>query len=188
MRIKNATLGKCFRRMIKVPVRRFRRDESGATAIEFSIVLLPFLALLFAIIETAMIFLSGQLMETAVADSARLILTGQAQAATGGLDQTNFKKAVCDKIKGLVNCSSGVYVDVRKFTSFSTISFDPPVDADGNLVKDFTYQPGGAGDIVVVRLLYEFPVYTQLWNPSLVTMSGNKRLIIATAAFRNEPF
>ena len=47
-----------------------------------------------------------------------------------------------------------------------------------------TYQPGGPGDIVVVRLFYQWPIYVSL----LQNMSGSKRLLIATAAFRNEPF
>lgn len=48
----------------------------------------PFLALLFAIMETGLIFFTGQALETAVADSARLIMTGQAQ--TQGFDQTQW--------------------------------------------------------------------------------------------------
>jgi hypothetical protein len=37
---------------------------------------------------------------------------------------------------------------------------------------------------VVVRLFYQWPIYVSL----LQNMSGNKRLLIATAAFRNEPY
>ncbi len=38
---------------------RYRRDSKGATAIEFAFVALPFFALLFAIIETALVFFAG---------------------------------------------------------------------------------------------------------------------------------
>ena len=37
---------------------------------------------------------------------------------------------------------------------------------------------------MVVRLFYQWPIYVSL----LQNMSGNKRLLVATAAFRNEPF
>jgi hypothetical protein len=37
---------------------------------------------------------------------------------------------------------------------------------------------------VVVRLFYKWPIYVSL----LQNMSGNNRLLIATAAFRNEPY
>ena len=36
--------------------------------------------MVFAVMETAVIFFAGQALETAAADSARLILTGQAQS------------------------------------------------------------------------------------------------------------
>src|SRR5205823_6460467 len=68
-------------------VRRFARRQDGGSAVEFGLIAAPFLALTFAIMETAVIFFSGQALETAVADSARLIMTGQAQ--TQGFDLHN---------------------------------------------------------------------------------------------------
>src|ERR1044072_8404833 len=81
--------------------RRFIRHQEGATAIEFGLVAAPFLALVFAIMETAIVFFAGQTLETAAADGARLIMTGQAQ--TAGYDQAGFKNAVCSKVYGLFN-------------------------------------------------------------------------------------
>ncbi len=63
-----------------------------------------------------------------------------------------------------------------------------PIDANGNLVQNFQYSPGGPGDIVVVRIMYQWPVYVSLLGLNLSDMSGGKRLLMATAAFRNEPF
>jgi Flp pilus assembly protein TadG len=60
-------------------VRRFAKGDDGIAAVEFGIVAAPFLALMFAIMETAIVFFASQTLETAVADSARLIMTGQAQ-------------------------------------------------------------------------------------------------------------
>jgi Flp pilus assembly protein TadG len=140
----------------------------------------------FAIMETAVIFFSGQALETAVADSARLIMTGQAQ--TAGYSQTAFKDAVCAKIYGLFNCQTGVYVDVQKFTNFSSITMPSPLDTSGNFQNTMAYNPGGPGDIVVVRLFYQWPVYVTLLGFDLHNMNGGKRLLIATAAFRNEPY
>ena len=61
-------------------MRRFARRNDGAAAVEFGMVAAPFLALMFAIMETALVFFASQTLETAVADSARLIMTGQAQS------------------------------------------------------------------------------------------------------------
>jgi len=150
-------------------------------------VALPFMALLFAIIETALVFFSGQALETAVADASRLILTGQAQSK--GMSQTDFKNAVCDRIHGLFNCQAGVYVDVKKFSSFTGVTMPSPIDAQGNMQSSFDYSPGGPGDIVVVRLFYQWPIgFSLLASLGLSDLSGQKRLLVATSAFRNEPY
>ncbi len=155
-------------------------------AVEFALVAAPFLALVFAIMETAIVFFASQALETATSDSARLIMTGQAQSQ--GLDAATFKQSVCAKIFGLFNCANGVYVDVKTYSSFSSIDTSLPIDANGNLKTNFSYQPGGPGDIVVVRLIYQWPVYVSLLGLNLSDMSGSKRLLVGTAAFRNEPY
>lgn len=153
--------------------------------VEFAMVAVPFLALLFAIIETALVFFASQVLETAVADSARLIMTGQAQ--TQGFDQNQFKQQVCNRAASLFNCNN-IYVDVQKYNNFASVNLAKPIDQNGNLINNFGYQPGSAGDIVVVRILYQWPVLVTQLGFSLANMSNSKRLLIATAAFRNEPF
>src|SRR5262245_31106620 len=171
------------RRLLTIrQMRRLARRQDGSAAIEFGMVAAPFLLLVFAIMETAIVFFAGQTLETAVADSSRLIMTGQAQ--TQGFNQTAFKDSVCAKIYGLFDCANGVHVDVKTYTAFNNIDLSPPLDANGNFQNNMAYQPGCPGDIVVVRLFYQWPIYVSL----LQNMSGNKRLLIATAAFRNEPF
>jgi Flp pilus assembly protein TadG len=162
--------------------------EDGAAAVEFAIVAAPFLALVFAIIETAVVFFAGQTLETAIADASRLILTGQAQQQN--FDGQAFKQAVCQRIFGLFDCQNGIKVDVRKYSSFGGGDLSKPLDAQGNLQGNFgnNYQPGGPGEIVIVRAIYEWPVYVQLLGFNLADMNNGKRLIMATAAFRNEPY
>jgi Flp pilus assembly protein TadG len=168
-------------------VRRFFRQQDGATTVEFAMVAAPFLAMMFAIIETAIVFFAGQTLETAGADSARLIMTGQAQ--TQGFDQAKFKQAVCARIYGLFNCASGLYVDVKNYSSFAAINTGKPLDSSGNLqTGSFGYAPGGPGDIVVVRLMYQWPVYVSLVGLNLADSAGSKRLVMSTIAFRNEPY
>ncbi len=166
---------------------RFGRSEDGAAAIEFAIVIVPFLALLFAIMETAIVFFAGQVLETAVADSARLIMTGQAQ--TQGFNQSQFKDAVCARVHGLFDCAGGISIDVKTYQNFSNVDMASPIDKNGKLVKsNFGYQPGGPGDIVVVRMFYEWPVYLSFLGFNLSDLADSKRLLVGTAAFRNEPY
>ena len=162
-------------------VRRLARKQDGSAAVEFGMVAAPFLLLVFAIMETAIVFFAGQALETAVSDSARLIMTGQAQSQ--GFSQGAFKTAVCQKVYGLFDCANGVYVDVKTYTSFNNLNMTPPV-VNGQFQNNTSYQPGGPGDIVVVRLFYQWPIYVSL----LQNMNGNKRLLVATSAFRNEPY
>src|SRR5262245_50403943 len=139
--------------------------------------------LIVAIMETALVFFAGQTLETAAADSARLIMTGQAQQQ--GFNQQAFKDAVCARVFGLFDCASGVSVDVKTYTNFASVNMSPPLDAQGNFVDNFTYQPGCPG-IVVVRLFYQWPIAISLLG--LNNMSNGKRLLTATSAFRNEPY
>lgn len=184
--VKMGLTPRLLRRITPRIVRRFARKNDGAAAVEFAMVAAPFLALVFAILETAMVFFAGQVLETAAADSARLIMTGQAQK--GGLSQSKFKEEVCKRVFGLFDCDGGVKVDVRTYNSFSGADMSKPIDASGNVTFTPSYQPGTPGDIVVVRLLYEWPVWVSLLGLNLADLSSGKRLIMATAAFRNEPY
>jgi Flp pilus assembly protein TadG len=180
-----------MKRLVRtVSPRRFVRRADGSVAVEFGLVMVPFFAIMFAIMETALVFFAGQTLETAAADASRLIMTGQAQ--NQALTQTTFKDAVCARIYGLFNCSTGVYVDVQNPASFSsadTTLTTAPLDSNGNLVTSgFGYSPGGPCDIVLVRLFYQWPITISLLGLNLSNMSGGRRLLVATAAFKNEPY
>ncbi len=166
--------------------RRFVRQQDGAAAVEFALVAAPFLALLFAVLETAFVFFANQTLEATAADAARLVMTGQAQ--TAGYTQGDFKNAVCARVYGLFDCANGMTVDVKTYTTFGSVNNTPPVT---NGVFDTTkagYIPGGPGCIVVVTLYYQWPIYVSMYNTALSNLNGNKRLLVATSVFRNEPY
>jgi Flp pilus assembly protein TadG len=167
-------------------LRRFRRSRRGSAAIEFAMIAPIFIALLFAIIETAFMFFAGQVLETAVQDSARLILTGQAQSAA--YTQAQFKTDFCSRLTVLFDCG-GVYIDVRSYGSdFSTVNMAQPIDANKNFINNMQYTPGTAGQIVVVRAFYQWPLFVTGLGYDISDLAGSKRLLTATAAFRNEPY
>jgi Flp pilus assembly protein TadG len=169
--------------------RRFMRRQDGAAAVEFALVALPFLALTFAILETALVFFASQTLEAAAADSSRLIMTGQAQ--TGGFDKDAYKDAVCDRVYGLFDCKNGLYVNVQTYSDFSSgasaVNASPISSGTFDTTK-MQYNPGVAGDIVVVTLYYQWPIYVSLLGNKLDNLNGGKRLLVATAVFRNEPY
>lgn len=166
-------------------LRRFVRQQDGSAAVEFSLIAAPFLALLFAIIETAMVFFAGQTLEAAAADSARLIMTGEAQSR--GFSQSAFKTEVCNRIYGLFDCAGGLYVDVKSYSSFTAISTASPVSGR-TFNTTMSYSPGTVGDIVVVSLYYQWPIYVSMLGNNLDNLNGGKRLLAATSVFRVEPY
>jgi Flp pilus assembly protein TadG len=170
---------------------RFRKNQDGAVAIEFGLVVLPFLALLFAILETALVFFAGQVLETAVGDASRLILTGQAK--TQNLTAEQFKDRVCARIPALFNCKALVQVDVRAFgDSFASATVGSPIQSGrlhwgtGNGAP--LYSNPGDRQIVVVRAAMEYPIYIKFFGQTMANLSNGTRLIMASATFRNEPF
>lgn len=166
--------------------RRFVRQQDGAAAVEFALVAAPFLALTFAILETAFVFFAQQTMEATAADASRLVMTGQAQ--TAGYTQADFKNAVCSRVYGLFDCANGMTVDVKTYTTFGSVNNTAPV-TNGNFDSTQTgYVPGGPGCIVRVTLYYQWPIYVSMYNAALSNLNGNLRLLVATAVFRNEPY
>ena len=47
---------------------------------------------------------------------------------------------------------------------------------------------GNACDVVLVRAFYTMPIYTPVLTWFLVNMAGNKHMVSAATAFRNEPY
>jgi Flp pilus assembly protein TadG len=167
-------------------LRRFRRNRRGSAAVEFALVAPIFFAVLFAIIELALVFFASQILETVTQDTSRLIMTGQAQNAS--YTQASFKDAVCAKLTVMFDCVNGVSIDVQSYKAFSAVNIADPIDAGKNFVPPNNYLPGGPGDIVVVRLFYKWPLFVTGLGFNPANIAGNKRLLTATAAFQNEPY
>lgn len=171
---------------LKRPCVRLRRDQHGATAVEFGLLALPFIGLMLGTLETALLYFAGQTLETAVANSARLIRTGQAQQQ--GMTMGTFKQTICDQVGVMFDCTNGLKLDVKTFPTFNSINLTPPVDANGKLMTDFSFLMGKGGDIVVVRAYYEWPTFSKLLGLNYSNLSDGNHLLAATAAFKNEPF
>ena len=175
---------------------RFRRNRKGDAVVQFALVAPLFFALLFAILESALMFLASQVLETVTQDSARAVFTGQAQTGllqacqvngqSSACTQTSFKSYLCGKIPALFDCN-GIYVDVQSYNSFSAITINSQING-GTFVNNMQFSPGGPGDIVVVRVFYQWPLFVTGLGYNIANLSGNQRLLVATAAFQNEPY
>ena len=183
---------------VRNALRRFRRNRRGSAAVEFALVAPVFFALLFAILETAIMFFASQVLETMTQDAARTVLTGQAQSGTVSACKVSgqpapcglgtFTTYVCSQIPAALFTCGNLYVDVESYPSFSSVVINSQIDSSKNFVNNMQYTPGGPGDIVVVRVFYQWPLFVTGLGYNISNLAGSKRLLVATAAFRNEPY
>ncbi|CAN7732245.1 pilus assembly protein [Bosea sp. LjRoot9] len=176
-------------------LRRFKRSQGGATAVEFAIIATPFLMLLAAILETALMFWTSQVLEEGVAQASRALLTGQSQtlykSAVAGANATAFKNAICANGPGLIDCSK-VTIDVRSYASFASANTGTaasnPVSGGALNTSGYGFTQPLPGQIVVVRAVLEYQLIFTQWSSALANLGSGKRAIVASATFRTEPF
>lgn len=165
----------------------FLADRKGATAVEFALVATPFLALVVGIIQTFLVFFAQVSLEEVVRQSGRLIMTGQVQNQQ--LTQSQFAQKVCSKVVILFNCS-GLMIDVQVSPAWSSANTALPkltFNSQGQVTNTWQFNPGNEGDIVVLRVMYQWPVFLGPLGFNLSNLSNGNRLIMASAAFQNEP-
>jgi Flp pilus assembly protein TadG len=176
------------RARLRQGVRAVVRSERGAAAVEMALVATPFLMLLFGILELGMIFLISSSLENAMDMAARTVRTGQFQ--TGGTaTAAAFKTAICNNFSWPTSaCNANLYVDVRTYSSFSSVTAPQPVSNGTFNTGALTFNPGGPNDIVVVRAYYQWPLIAPMFDQALQQLNGGVALLTTTAAFRNEPY
>jgi len=181
------TTGQAARRLMRG---RLACDERGTTAVEFALLGLPFFMIIGAIMETSLVFLSSQVLESAVQDTSRLIRTGQSQ----GTIQTaaDFRTKVCDRLFGLFGDCSGLHVEVETIDDFGSAAISPPVDWTCEIECEWsrpeTYTSGKGSSIVMVQVYYKWPIILSLGEASLANLPNQKRLLATSTVFRNEPY
>lgn len=169
---------------------RFGRDQNGATAVEVGLLAAPFFLIVGAILETAIVFLSGQVLDSAVQDASRLLRTGQLRTAT----VETFKTTVCEGLYNLFDCDD-LHVEVQVLGSFATANISPPVDfgcnnaaACSRWTRDEAVDTGGSSTIMVAQVYYQWPVILNFGGFTLANLANGSRVLGSAAVFRNEPF
>lgn len=167
--------------------RSLRQDRRGSAAVEMALVATPFLALLIASLQLGLAYLCQSALEVATEKTARSVLIGTAQ--TSGLTQAQFLSALCGKLPSILRCSN-VMVDAQVYSSFAGSNTASPTityNANGTVSNKWSYNIGGANDVVVLRVMYLLPVVSAL-GFNIANLSGGSRLLMATAVFKNEPY
>jgi Flp pilus assembly protein TadG len=174
---------------------RFAKDRSGATAIEFTILAMPFSLLVFAILESCISFAGQQVMSNVADDIARQLRTGQIKSSDPTFTKDKLREMICEKLEVMVaNDCPGLNVDLRSFDTFEQAAA-LKIDYLGSTKKDrtlapsnFTFDPGPSLSKNVLRVFYEWPVITDFMRASMSNLKDGKTLHFATVTWQNEPF
>ena len=171
---------------------RFLRNRSGSTAVEFTLLSIPFAVLVFAILETCISFAGQQVMSNITDDIARQIRTGQLKPGPD-LSETALKTRICDRLKVIVSateCPDALEVDLQTYDTFALAAAVRIKVTDGDIDTTGFYppDPGVSMSINMLRVFYRWPVMTDFMSKLISNLDGAKTLHFATVTWQNEPF
>lgn len=169
-------------------LKQIKGDRSGATAVEFALVAIPFFWLVFATIEIAGVSMAQTSLDAAVTETARTIRTGEAQG--NGVTDASFKASVCAYLNRMMNldCDDNLHIDVRRFADFDAVASPSPIVGGEIDPGRISFQPGGASEVILVRAFYEWEIMTPVFGEFLANVGPGRRVITTSSLFRNEPF
>ena len=180
---------------------RLLRDESGASAVEFGMLALPFLLFILAIIGYGLYFYTGTSLDYAVESAARKIRTGEVN--TGGSQRSDkqmtvdeFRKLVCQSGLPGIDCTK-LSVIVQHAPAWSGISPQSCTDGNGKMTgstgsgSDLISQYSGeASDVVLVTACYQWDLGSDFKFLKLGTGGDESGAVIiqSASAFKSEPY
>lgn len=165
--------------------RRFRKDRKGSAAIEFAILALPFMVVIFAIIEIAIMFFIDSGLDSAMHKAVRQVRVGTAK--TGAWNLAKFKETVCGELSYSFSCAANLKVRAVVVSDMNSVSrINPIVNGALSVTEDFDI--GDSGDYVLVQAFLTWDPVLKLYTFSGGRLSDGKYVLGAAELFKNEPF
>jgi Flp pilus assembly protein TadG len=196
MALSQGTLKRCTRRL-ECRARAFLRDTRGVVALEFGLVVFPFILLVLGVLSVGLFYFQISSIENAAQQAARDIRVGKVQQGSGSYaslttdaqKKTALLAAFCAAAPTLPSCAARTAVIVQSSTSFAGIS-RPSCTSSGTLVSNTTttFSTGSSSSVVLVTFCYAL---SMLGSPSFVnkgSLSNGSYLVQASVAFRTEPY
>jgi len=168
-------------------VKRASSDANGATAVEFSLLALPFFALIFVIMESGYQLFVTSTLDHAVRVESRQLQIGTAQLA--GLTAAQFKTKICSRLPVPSACDN-LTVDVRAISNWNSVTTKFGKETDRRLSSisgEGVFCLPTDRQIVIVRTFLKLPVISGFWLVSKPEGSAD-RGVSANHVFRVEPF
>ena len=172
--------------MLRKFFKRWVHRKDGTTAIEFSLLAIPYIMLSVGLIELSIMYAAASLLEGATGTAARLIRTGQVQQAISVDPEEMFRDAVCDYATVLMICDD---IQIEVITMDSYMDFGDMggnFDEDGNFVSS-GFDPGGVNDKVLIRVVYTYEMMTPFVGMMLAG-PDNSITFVSTIVLQTEPY
>lgn len=167
---------------------RFFRDRSGSTAIEFGVLAVPFLVLVFGIVEVCVSMAAQQVLTNVTFDIGRQVRTGELAAAN--LNETKLKEMICSRLEVMVkgDCTEVLKLDLRQVSSFKEAAELGKQWSPDNFVSNPQVSAGNPLDMTVLRTFYRWPVILSFLADIIGNTTNGHVLLFSMAAWQNEPF
>jgi len=174
-------------------IRKYTRDKDGVTAIEFGILALPFMVLIFGILELALVFFTTASLEHSIRTVSR---DGIRTGSNISPNLADFENRICDAFN-VNQCNARMVISVDKVTSTAgadlSTAFNAGFTPDDD---DFELDPsddGGAlnvcpDSIFLIHAHYKHPLILPPAITQLAASGAKHRIIKVTQAVRTEPF
>jgi len=172
---------------------RWLHDSAGSTALEFSLVAVPFFFFVFAILGTSLYFFTNNALDRGVQSAARKIRTGEAKQA--GATVGDFRQSVCNEAGTGINCNK-LRVLIQSDASWANItpqgcldSKNEMVNSTGSIEELVSDYSGDASFVALITVCYEWDLaktfsFLQLGKGS---NGSGPAVMQASTAFRIEP-
>ena len=169
---------------------RFVRNRKGSTAIEFTLLAIPFSMLVFAVLESCISFAAQQIMANAADDMARQFRTGQMKVSDFSDPKIEVRELFCERIQIVVSPGCpGLEMDLRSYPSFAAAAQQKIPFENGDLNPEgFDIDPGPAMSKNMLWVFYRWPVITDFLRKSMANLPDGKTLHFASVTWQNEPF
>jgi len=197
-RIASKIFATTFRPRFRKAVSRkaFQRNRDGSVAIEFAMVVVPFLGLLAAIFQTGLFYFQAAQLQTATELASRAVLTHS--TASSMTYQTFISTYVCPNLSSMFTCSK-LSVDISSPTNWSGADTNNDFYGSAANALTNTITMPATGQIAIVRVAYPIPSYLAIIAGNFAgvvtastngqtTVNGSKAyMIFGIAAFMVEP-
>jgi len=173
-------------------LRSLRRDENGATAVEFAIVATPFMMFILGLIGCAFYFFIMSSIEKGMDQASRLVRTGQ--AVTQKLTVNQFRQSICTGAGPWINCNNlQIYAqaanswssNIQPYTCLGNTANLSQLMKPTDLIAIYT---GTASQIVIVTTCYKWDFTAKLPLFKFGNAPDGSMMMQTSTAFRSEPY